>query len=201
VASFGFSELYWWENPQNAVTLPELVAKLQSTTNLVAWLAGHRHYNTVKALVSPDPAAPEQGFWQIETSSLRDYPQQFRTFEIWLNSDYTVSIVTVNVDPSVADGTPAATSRRYAIATQQIVRTDLQVNTPNAASAVLSATLSVTVPSMDPTRPQDGTTDSTIHYADLRADGLPYTASYNAELFKPLGPAMIAVLQGRYAAA
>jgi histone deacetylase complex regulatory component SIN3 len=88
------------------------------------WLSGHRHLNTVKALISPDPVgAPEKGFWQVETPSLRDFPQQFRTFEIYLNSDYSISIVTTDVDPAVKDGTPAATSRQYAIAATQIVGT------------------------------------------------------------------------------
>jgi histone deacetylase complex regulatory component SIN3 len=88
------------------------------------WISGHRHLNTVKAFISPDPAgAPEKGFWQVETPSLRDSPQQFRTFEIYLNSDYTISIVTTDVDPAVQDGTPAATSRKYAIATGQIFGT------------------------------------------------------------------------------
>ena len=50
---------------------------------------------------------------------LRDFPQQFRTFEIYLNSDYTISIVTTNVDPAVAAGSLAARSRSYAIATEQ----------------------------------------------------------------------------------
>ena len=47
------------------------------------------------------------------------------TFEIHLNNDYSVYIVTVNVDPAVAEGTPAATSRKYAIAVQQIVQAEL----------------------------------------------------------------------------
>ena len=38
------------------------------------------------------------------------------TFEIYLNSDNTISIVTTNVDPAVKDGTPAAKSRAYAVA-------------------------------------------------------------------------------------
>ncbi len=117
-------EMGWWLNPQNAVTLPDLIAELQSHPNLLAWLSGHRHLSTVKAFVSPDPVkAPEKGFWQVETPSLRDFPQQFRTFEIYLNSDYTISIVATNVDPAVQDGTPAAASRKYAIATAQIVET------------------------------------------------------------------------------
>jgi len=116
------SEMSWWLDPKNAVTLPNLIAELQSHPNLILWIAGHRHLNTVKAFLSPDPVnAPEKGFWQVETSSLRDFPQQFRTFEIYLNSDSTLSIVTTDVDPAVKDGTPAATSRVYAIAEEQIV--------------------------------------------------------------------------------
>ena len=123
-ANTSAGEMGWWVNPQNAVTLPNLIAELQSHPNLLMWLSGHRHLNTVKAFISPDPAgAPEKGFWQVETPSLRDFPQQFRTFEIYLNSDYSISIVTTDVDPAVQDGTPAATSRKYAIATGQIVGT------------------------------------------------------------------------------
>ena len=120
------SEMGWWLDPQNAVTLPNLVAELQSHPNLILWIAGHRHLNTIKAFISPDPVkAPEKGFWQVETSSLRDFPQQFRTFEIYLNSDNTISIVTTNVDPAVKEGTPAAKSRQYAIAAAQIVGADI----------------------------------------------------------------------------
>ena len=123
VDPFG-SEVEWWVNPQNAVTLPELILQLQSYPNLLLWVAGHRHFNTVKAFISPDPVnAPEKGFWQVETSSLRDFPQQFRTFEIHLNSDYSISIKTINVDTSVKAGTPAEKSRNYAVAAQQIVKT------------------------------------------------------------------------------
>ncbi len=118
------SEMGWWTDPQNAVTLPGLMAELQSHPNLILWMAGHRHLSTVKAFVSPDPVnAPEKGFWHVETPSLRDFPQQFRTFEIYLNSDETLSIVTTNVDPAVEAGTPAAKSRKYAIAATQIVKT------------------------------------------------------------------------------
>jgi metallophosphoesterase (TIGR03768 family) len=125
------SEVGWWLNPQNAVTLPDLIAELHSHPNLIMWIAGHRHLNTVKAFISPDPVnAPEKGFWQVETSSLRDFPQQFRTFEMYLNSDNTISIVTTDVDPAVADGSLAATSRSYAVAVQQIVNPDVSNHNP-----------------------------------------------------------------------
>jgi metallophosphoesterase (TIGR03768 family) len=123
-ANTSAGEMGWWVNPQNAVTLQGLIDELQSHPNLLMWLSGHRHLNTVKAFISPDPVnSPEKGFWQVETPSLRDFPQQFRTFEIYLNSDYTISIITTDVDPAVKDGTPAATSRKYAVAAAQIVGT------------------------------------------------------------------------------
>lgn len=125
------SEMSWWLDPQNAVTLPDLLAELHRHPNLLMWLAGHRHLNTVKAFVSPDPVgAPEKGFWHVETCSLRDFPQQFRTFEIFVDGDYTISIETVDVDPSVKEGTPAAISRRYAVAAQQLIKADIRTFNP-----------------------------------------------------------------------
>ena len=119
------SEMGWWTDPQNAVKLPELIDELHSHPNLLMWISGHRHMNTIKAFRSPDAKAPEKGFWEVETASLRDFPQQFRTFELYLNSDNTVSIVATNVDPAVKEGTPAAKSRKYAVAAQQIVGADI----------------------------------------------------------------------------
>jgi hypothetical protein len=119
------SPMGWWVNPdakasvQNAVSLPDLVSELHRHPNLLLWLSGHRHVNVVKAFVAPQP---ENSFWQVETPSLRDFPQQFRTFEIYFNSDSTLSIVATDVDPAVQDGTPAAKSRSYAIAATQIVK-------------------------------------------------------------------------------
>ena len=205
----------WWTasiaTTDNAVTLEELVGTLQNTPNLIMWIAGHRHLNTVKAFVSPDTSHPEYGFWQVETSSLHDFPQQFRTFEIYLNSDYTISIKTINVDPAVKTGTPAATSRKYAIAAQQIVQNNLTLNNPNPA--IISAALPIPLPSMDPTRPQAGAQfpipadnpniDPTIKYVDLSnlpapAISVPYNASYNAMLYKQLSPAMKAYMQAMF---
>jgi metallophosphoesterase (TIGR03768 family) len=106
------------------ITEPALIAKLQQYPNLVLLIAGHRHTNVVTAFKSPDPTRPELGFWQVETSSLRDFPQQFRTFEILHNSDDTLSILATDVDPAVRDGSPAAQSRGYAVAVEQIFSTN-----------------------------------------------------------------------------
>jgi hypothetical protein len=99
-----------------------LIAKLHTYPNLILWVAGHRHYNAVTALPSPNATYPELGFWEVETASLRDFPQQFRVFDIVRNSDNTLSIFTTNVDPSVAPGSPAAMSRSYGIAANEIFK-------------------------------------------------------------------------------
>jgi metallophosphoesterase (TIGR03768 family) len=97
-----------------------LITQLQSFPNLILWVSGHRHLNTVTALKSADPSHPENGFWEVETKSLREFPQQLRTFDIVRNSDNTISIFTTNVDPDVKEGSLACISRSYAIASNQI---------------------------------------------------------------------------------
>jgi hypothetical protein len=196
-------EMEWWgeakgiaPEKRNAVALSELIDKLRATPNLLMWIAGHRHVNTVKAFASDDPSKPERGFWQVETSSLRDFPQQFRTFDLYLNDDDTISIVTLNVDPAVAEGSPAAKSRRYAIAVQQILQSDVRPNAPNA-----TALAGHPLPTMDPSRPQNDQPDPTIQAADLSAatPPVPLNGSYNAELLKPLSQEMAAALRRRLA--
>lgn len=114
----GVDSTLW--DPAATPTEAELITELNKYSNLILWVAGHRHLNTVTALPSPDPDHPELGFWEVETSSLRDFPQQFRLFDIVRNSDNTISIFAANVDPAVRAGTPAATSRSYAVAAYQI---------------------------------------------------------------------------------
>ena len=125
-----------------AVTEDDLVAKLHEYPNLLLWLAGHRHLNTVTAFPSPDPTRPEMGFWQVETSSLRDFPQQFRTIEIVRNDDLTISILAEDMDPAVADGTLAARSRTYAVAAQQLFSNPLATEPSGSANVELLMPLS-----------------------------------------------------------
>ncbi len=107
--------LGWYNNADETA----LIKKLKEYPNLILWVSGHRHLNTVTAFTSDDPQHPENGFWEVETKSLREFPQQFRTFTIVRNTDYTVSIFATNVDPDVKDGSFAAISRSFAIASNQ----------------------------------------------------------------------------------
>ena len=116
-------------NQDSFVTDQELVTTLTSTySNLILWIAGHVHRNAITP--QPDAGNPGSGygFWEVETPSLRDFPQEFRRFEIVRNSDdKTISILVIDVDPAVnpaplRDGSqsPALISRSYSIAAQQI---------------------------------------------------------------------------------
>ena len=119
------------------VSEQQLLDKLHEYPNLILWIAGHRHLNTITPQVSPNPDHPELGFWEVETSSLRDFPQQFRTFDIVRNTDNTVSIFTTNVDPAVKEGTIAAKSRSYGVAALEIFNHSL----PYSPSASYNAEL------------------------------------------------------------
>jgi len=97
-----------------------LISKLKSFPNLMLWVAGHRHLNTVTPLPADKGKPAQNSFWEVETKSLREFPEQFRTFDIKLNSDSTISIITTNVDPTIDPKSQAAIGRSYAIASSQI---------------------------------------------------------------------------------
>jgi hypothetical protein len=87
----------------------------------------------------------------------------------------TIAIKTTNVDPAVKKGTPAWTARKYAVAAQQIVKTNLKP----------------TFPSADPTLPPGY--DPSVTLTNSGMD--PNISSYNAVLFKQLSSAMQAKMQ------
>jgi metallophosphoesterase (TIGR03768 family) len=115
-----------------------LLTTLQQYPNLIMWIAGHRHMNTVTPQIHLTD--PTLSFWEVETASLRDFPQQFRTFDIRSNSDNTVSIIITNVDPAVAAVSPATTSRGSAIAAARI---SAAVTIDDATSHAINAELVV----------------------------------------------------------
>ena len=66
--------------------------------NVVLWVNGHTHRNTVKpysrAAGSPAPG----GFWEVNTAAHIDWPQQARTIELVDNRDGTLSLFCTMVD-------------------------------------------------------------------------------------------------------
>ncbi len=66
---------------------------LDHAPTVIATLAGHTHRNRI----APRPA-PAGGYWQIETASLIDYPQQARALRVLATRDGGVAIQTWMLD-------------------------------------------------------------------------------------------------------
>lgn len=73
----------------------EFIAMLLKYPNLVAWLNGHTHINTVQAHPRADGTG---GFWEITTASCIDYPQQAQVIDLVDNRDGTMSLICVTLD-------------------------------------------------------------------------------------------------------
>jgi metallophosphoesterase (TIGR03768 family) len=116
----------------------ELLTTLHNYPNLILLMAGHRHMNTVTPQPSPDATHPELGFWEVETPSLRDFPRNFRTFDIRRNVDNSISIVTTDVDPQFDAGSVEEKSLGYAVGAARLFG---NIATTDATSHVYNAEL------------------------------------------------------------
>lgn len=89
------------------VTAAELNAELASWPHFIAWVAGHTHRHRVRPFAVRDGIGSNgaietpvtckqtqgcQGFWQIETASLIDHPQEQRLLELFDNGNGTGTI-------------------------------------------------------------------------------------------------------------
>ncbi|HLF16482.1 MAG TPA: metallophosphoesterase [Candidatus Thermoplasmatota archaeon] len=66
-------------------TGPEIISALSGYPNVVAWLGGHTHQHRIQP--KQVAGAPSPGFWNVETSSLIDAPQEARVVELWVAAD------------------------------------------------------------------------------------------------------------------
>lgn len=72
-----------------------VVALLLANSNVIAWVNGHSHRNQVWPRRTASGAG---GFWEINTASHIDFPQQSRLVELVDNQDGTLSIFATMVD-------------------------------------------------------------------------------------------------------
>lgn len=70
------------------------VAMLHEFPNMIVWLNGHTHINTITA----HPKAGGGGFWEVTTASCVDYPQQQQLVELVDNRDGTMSVFATTLD-------------------------------------------------------------------------------------------------------
>lgn len=71
--------------------------------NFVAYVAGHTHDNDIQLFKKG-----RTGFWQINTASHADFPQQSREIEVMDNRDGTISLFTTILDHAAPTTAPAA---------------------------------------------------------------------------------------------
>jgi metallophosphoesterase (TIGR03767 family) len=82
-------------DPSLRVLGPAVTSYLLSQPRVIAWVNGHTHVNKITPHARTDGSG---GFWEINTASHIDYPQQARIIEVVDNGDNTLSIFTTIVD-------------------------------------------------------------------------------------------------------
>ncbi len=81
----------------------DLEQLLLSRRNVIAWIAGHSHVNSIEPHARPNGG----GFWSIRVAAEADWPQQTRLIEFFDNRDGTLSIFGTIVDHASAATAPA----------------------------------------------------------------------------------------------
>ncbi|MDP3971838.1 MAG: TIGR03767 family metallophosphoesterase [Candidatus Nanopelagicales bacterium] len=94
------------------VDIDDFIAMLHRYPNMIAWLNGHTHTNTILA----HPDGNGHGFWEVTTASCIDFPQQQQMVEIVDNQDGTMSIFTTVVDHASAASWTEGDLSQYGLA-------------------------------------------------------------------------------------
>jgi metallophosphoesterase (TIGR03767 family) len=85
----------------NGTTVRDLLLRFP---NVIAWVNGHTHHNQVDPRPRPAGTAVGGGFWEINTASHVDWPQQSRILEVVDNGDGTLSIFSTIIDHAAPTG-------------------------------------------------------------------------------------------------
>ncbi len=111
------------------VTADAFEALLHRYPNVVMWMNGHSHICRVFA--HADGSGRTGGFWEVNTPSHIDYPQQSRVVELADNGDGTLSIFATLIDhagPAQTTGTVTSDVRNLASISRELSANDPQIN-------------------------------------------------------------------------
>ena len=97
-----------FEQDHPRVTAGELEAMLHRFPNVVLWLNGHRHHNSIRARPGPagwrGPTEQPGGFWEVSTAAIADWPCQARLVEVVMNGENEVDILCTMLDSGAPPG-------------------------------------------------------------------------------------------------
>jgi hypothetical protein len=98
--------------------------------SVIAFVNGHEHNNRVDPV---EPATPAQhGFWEVNTASHIDWPQQSRVMDVVDNRDGTLSLFGTIVDHA-APPEPGAGQATDAVSRLASISRELSYNDPHAS--------------------------------------------------------------------
>jgi metallophosphoesterase (TIGR03767 family) len=96
-----------------SATVRSLLARKR---NVIAYVAGHTHLNDVEFV----DGRRGGGFWQINTASHIDWPQQSRLIQVMDNRDGTLSILGTMLDTAAPQAAPAP-ANAFSLSLKQLV--------------------------------------------------------------------------------
>lgn len=110
--------LVGFENDNSHISRTQFEDTLKSYPNVILHLAGHRHCHEIRQV-----GEPGHGYWEIQTSSLLNYPQQSRLVEIVNEGSQIGAIHTTIVDHQSEPNSIAARARLLAYQDSQNIKT------------------------------------------------------------------------------
>lgn len=88
---------------------------LHSCPNVILQVTGHHHENQVVPHPAPSGMDPWHGYYEIQTCSLLDWPQQMRFYEVVDQGDGTGIIYSTMVNIKMEPGTTVEAARFYTL--------------------------------------------------------------------------------------
>jgi metallophosphoesterase (TIGR03767 family) len=98
--------------------------------SVVAFVNGHEHRNHVEAFRRDESSGQAGGFWQINTASHIDWPQQSRTIDVFDNNDGTLSLFGTILDHAAAPN-PGGEEASASVSRLASISRELSYNDPD----------------------------------------------------------------------
>lgn len=118
----------------------EIQSLFNANPNVIAYVTGHTHENKVLACAAEGGCPRGANWWEINTASEIDWPQQSRLLEVMDNRDGTLSIFGTLLDHAATYEVPAAgTASGFTVAQLGAISRTLMYNDPQASLGATGA--------------------------------------------------------------